>query len=106
LREFNVTNADILELAAGRPMKPQEKAMLMALSVQAWKYYESGRQLTPLLDADSRACMWVMMEIYSGLLAKIDQRQGDVFTERVSVPTRQKIYALVRGAAMSMRTRS
>lgn len=106
LREFNVTNADILELAAGRAMKPHEKAMLMALSVQAWKYYESGRQLIPLLDADSRACMWVMMEIYSGLLAKIDQRQGDVFTERVSVPTRQKIFALVRGAAMSMRTRA
>ena len=106
LREFNVTDSDILELAAGRPMKPHEKAMLMALSVQAWQYYESGRQLIPLLDADSRACMWVMMEIYSGLLAKIDQRQGDVFTERVSVSTRQKIFALVRGAGMSMRFRS
>jgi phytoene synthase len=105
LREFNVTNADILELATGREMKPSERAMLMALSVQAWKYYESGRQLIDLLDADSRACMWVMIEIYSGLLAKIDQRQGDVFSERISVPTAQKILALVRGAAMSMRTR-
>ena len=105
LREFNVTNADIFELAAGRSMKPNEKAMLMGLSVQAWKYYESGRQLIPLLDPDSRPCMWVMMEIYSGLLAKIDERQGDVFTERVSVPTREKIFALVRGAAMSMRAR-
>ena len=105
LREFNVTNSDILELAAGRPMNPHEKAMIMALSVQAWEYYESGRQLIPLLDADSRACMWVMMEIYSGLLAKIDHRQGDVFTQRVAVPTRQKIFALLRGAAMSMRSR-
>lgn len=106
LREFNVTNAEILELAAGRPMKPNEKAMIMALSVQAWEYYASGRELISLLDADSRACMWVMMEIYSGLLAKIDQRQGDVFTERVAVPTSQKIFALLRGAAMSMRARS
>ena len=106
LREFNVTNAEVLELAAGRPIKPHEKAMIMALSVQAWEYYASGRELIPLLDADSRACMWVMMEIYSGLLAKIDQRQGDVFTERVAVPTSQKIFALLRGAAMSMRARS
>jgi len=106
LREFSVTNADILQLAAGRPMKPNEHAMLMALSVQAWEYYESGRQLIPLLDPDSRPCMWVMIEIYSGLLAKIDQRQGDVFSERVSVPTRQKIFALVRGAAMSMRAKA
>ena len=106
LREFNVTNAEILELSAGRPMKPNEKAMIMALSVQAWEYYASGRELIPLLDADSRACMWVMLEIYSGLLAKIDQRQGDVFTERVAVPTSQKIFALLRGAAMSVRARN
>ena len=106
LREFNVTNGDILAMAAGRPIKPQEKAMLAALSARAWKYYESGRQLIPLLDADSRACMWVMMEIYSGLLARIDQRQGDVFSERVSLPARQKLFALLRGAAMSMRLRS
>jgi 15-cis-phytoene synthase len=78
----------------------------MALSVQAWEYYESGRQLIPLLDPDSRACLWVMIEIYSGLLAKIDRRQGDVFSERVAVSTSQKIFALVRGAAMSMTVRA
>jgi phytoene synthase len=105
LREFDVTNDDILALSAGRAMKPNEHAMLMALSVQAWEYYESGRQLIALLDPDSRACMWVMLEIYSGLLAKIDDRQGDVFSQRVSVPTPQKLFALVRGAAMSMRAR-
>jgi phytoene synthase len=105
LREFGVTNADVLALSAGRPMKPNEHAMLMALSVQAWEYYESGRQLIDLLDADSRSCLWVMIEIYSGLLKKIDRRQGDVFSERVSLPTRQKLFALVRGAAMAMRAR-
>jgi len=105
LREFDVTNADILQLANGRALKPNERAMLMALSVQAWEYYESGRKLIPLIDADSRACLWVMIEIYSGLLTKIDQRQGDVFSQRVSVPTPQKIFALMRGAAMSMRAR-
>jgi phytoene synthase len=106
LHEFAITNADILELAGGRALKPNERAMLMALSVQAWEYYESGRQLIALIDADSRACLWVMIEIYSGLLAKIDQRQGDVFSERVSLPTGQKIFALIRGAAMSLRQRS
>ena len=105
LHEFGVTNGDILELASGRSLKPNERAMLMALSVQAWEYYESGRQLINLLDADSRPCMWVMVEIYSGLLAKIDQRQGDVFSIRISVPTRKKLFALLRGAAMSVRMR-
>jgi phytoene synthase len=105
LREFGVTNADILTLCAGRTMKPNERAMLMALSVQAWEYYEAGRKLIPLVDPDSRACMWVMHTIYSGLLAKIDQRQGDVFSQRVSLPTSRKMFALVRGMAMAMRSR-
>ena len=106
LAEFNVTNADILDLAAGRAMKANERAMVVALSVQAWKYYESARELLPLLDADSRAALWVLVEIYSGLLGKIDELGGDVFTTRVSVPTREKLMALVRGAAMSMRARA
>ena len=105
LREFEMTNADILALAAGRPMQPNERALIMAVSVQAWDYYESGRQLTNLLDRDSRACLWVMIEIYSGLLARIDHRQGDVFSERVSLPTSRKLFALIRGAAMSVGTR-
>ena len=104
LHEFSVSNEDILALAAARPLKPNERAMITALSVQAWEYYEAGRQLIPLIDPDSRPAMWVLVEIYSGLLEKIDRREGDVFTERVSVPTRQKIAALLRGAAMSLRT--
>lgn len=105
LREFDVSNEDVLELARGRELRANERALIAALSVQAWEYYEAARQLIPLLDADSRAAMWVLVEIYSGLLKKIDQREGDVFSERVSVPTRQKIFALVRGAAMAVRGR-
>jgi len=105
LREFGLTNADILALAGGRPIRANERAMLVGLSVQAWEYYESARELIPLLDQDSRPAMWVLVNIYSGLLGKIDRRQGDVFSTRVSVPTREKVYALVRGAAMSVRAR-
>ena len=105
LREFDVSNEDVLELARGRELKANERALMGGLSVQAWEYYEAARQLIPLLDADSRAAMWVLVEIYSGLLKKIDQREGDVFSERVSVPARQKVFALVRGAAMAARGR-
>jgi phytoene synthase len=103
LREFAVSDADLRELSSGRIMKPNERAMLMGLSVQAWEYYEAGRSLIPLLDADSRPCLWVMIEIYSGLLTKIDQRHGDVFSKRVSLATPRKILTLVRGAAMTLR---
>ena len=79
--------------------------MVVALSVQAWEYYEAAQALLPLIDADSRAALWVMVKIYSGLLGEIDRRQGDVFSARVRVPRRRKVFALVRGAAMSARAR-
>ncbi len=106
LREFGVTNEDVLAMASGRALEANERAMLVALSVQAWEYYESARELLPMIDADSRAALWVLVKIYSDLLGSIDRRQGDVFSVRVRVPTRQKMFALVRGTAMSLRARS
>ncbi len=105
LREFDVSNEDVQAMTTGRALKPNERAMMTALSVQAREYYEAGRRLLPLIDADSRAALWVLVEIYSGLLAQIDRRRGDVFSVRVSVPTTRKVFTLVRGAAMTLRRR-
>jgi phytoene synthase len=105
LEEFGVTNADVLELAAGRAMRRNERAMLHGLSVQAWEYYEASRTLLPMIDADARGAMWVLVTIYSGLLRKIDEHEGDVFSQRVSVPTGSKVMTLLRGAAMSLGAR-
>ena len=105
LDEFGVSIADVMELPLGRPMRANERAMLTALSVQAWEYYEAAQQLLPLIDADARGALWVLVEIYSGLLKKIDERECDVFSERVTVQTRGKVVALVKGAAMSLRAR-
>ena len=106
LAEFNIANDDILALATRREMKANERALVAAMSVQASNYYKSARELLPLIDADSRAALWVMVEIYSGLLSKIDAMGGDVFATRVTVPTREKLLVLLRGAAMSMRART
>ena len=105
LEEFEVSNADVFALAGGRTIKENERAMLVGLSLQAWEYYEAAQELLPMIDADSRAALWVLVEIYSGLLKRIDLRGGDVFSERVSVPTSGKVVALLRGAVMSMRAR-
>jgi phytoene synthase len=105
LTEFGVTNQDIMELAGGRPMQPRERSMLIALSVQAWEYYEAAQQLLPMVEADSRGALWVLVRIYSGLLKQIDLRDGDVFTQRASVPTASKVWSLARGAAMSIGVR-
>lgn len=105
LREFTVSNEELLGLADGHAMKPNERAMLTALSVQAWEYYAAARELLPLIDADSRAALWVLVEIYSGLLKEIDAKEMDVFGPRVSVSTPKKLLAMVQGAAMAVRAR-
>ncbi len=97
LAEFKVTNADVLALCSGRPLTPNERAMLSALSVQALEYYGSGWMLLPMVDRDSRPALWVLIAIYNRLLYRIEAREGDVFRLRVSVPTREKLLVLARG---------
>ena len=106
LDEYGAANEDIFAMAGGRPLKSNERALVAAMSARAWQYYGAARELLPLIDADSRAALWVMVKIYSGLLAEIDRTEGDVFSRRVSVPTRRKVYALARGAAMSVTARA
>ena len=105
MEEFGVSNADVLALAGGRPLQANEQAMLIGLSVQAWEYYEAAQALLPMIDADSRSALWTLVQIYSGLLRRIEERDGDVFRERVSVPTRTKVLTLMRAVAMQMRLR-
>jgi phytoene synthase len=103
LREFGVTNAELIAMVKGAPLRAKDRAMIVALSVQAWEFYAAADALLPLIDPDSRGALWVLVEIYSGLLGKIDRLQGDVFSKRASVPTPQKVLALVRGALISYR---
>ena len=105
LEEFAVSKTHLLELAAGRAMEANERAMLIGLSVQAWEYYAAAQALLPMVSTDSRAALWVLVRIYSRLLKEIDAREGDVFSKRVSVPTHTKMMTLVSGAAMAVRAR-
>ena len=64
---------------------------------RARKYYESAKWLMELIDEDSRAALWVLVEIYSRLLQKIADRNYDVLTERVRLTLWEKLKVLSRG---------
>ena len=64
---------------------------------RARKYYESAKWLMELIDEDSRAALWVLVEIYSRLLQKITDRNYDVLTERVRLTFWEKLKVLSRG---------
>jgi len=105
LREHSVTLERVEALAKGSPLQPVERAMLSALGARAEQYYKSAQELLPMIDADSRAALWVLVAIYHRLLGKIGEANSDVFSSRVAVPTAEKLWILGCGAAMSFRNR-
>lgn len=105
LHEFGVSVERVKMLASGVVMEANERAMLHALGLRAEKYYASADRLLPLIDADSRAALWVLVTIYHGLLLKISKADSDVFTQRISVSTPAKLTILAQGAVMTLRNR-
>jgi len=96
-----------LILAVAGEMPPATVAPLLRLEAErAYAYYRAADELIPLLHADSRAAMWVLVTIYRELLERIVAKDYDVFTERISVPSSRKLAILARGAAKSLRNRA
>jgi 15-cis-phytoene synthase len=105
LQEFSVSLDRVKLLASGSAMQPNERAMLQSLGAQAERYYQSASRLLPMIDADSRAALWVLVTIYHGLLLRISKAHSDVFTRRISVSTPAKLTILAQGAMMTLRNR-
>ena len=74
-------------------------ALLAGIARRAEGYYASAHQLLPLIDAESRPAMWVLVSIYHRLLKRIQDADYDVFSRRISVPLSQKLGILTTGQA-------
>ncbi len=83
------------DLAQG-PVKPALADLLRFEAERAWRFYEEGAALVSLVEADSRAALWALVRIYSGLLREIEGRGYDVFSSRVHLSARQKAEILLR----------
>jgi len=94
---FQLTNIlrDVNEdLARNRCYLP---LMIKMFAEDALAFYRSAEKLIPLIDADSRAALWVLVRIYFELLNTIYKADGDVFTVRRSVSDKRKAWILVQG---------
>ena len=89
------------QLTAGSLNDTAKSAQLRPLleyeADRARRYYESAQWLMELIEEDSRAALWVLVEIYSRLLKKIAARNYDVLSERVSLTFWEKLKVLSRG---------
>ena len=97
LAAHNVTLDSILHRPKGMPPSANERALLADIGKRAALYYGSADKLLPLIDAESRPALWVLVSIYHALLRRIERADYDVFTKRASVPTVQKVSILAAG---------
>ena len=64
---------------------------------RARQFYADAGELMPLIDEDSQAALWTLVEVYRRLLEKIASRKYDVFSERVRLTTAEKLLVLGKG---------
>jgi phytoene synthase len=105
LGEFGVGVDRVRALSSGAAIEEKDRAMLRTLGARAEVYYASADRLLPLIDADSRAALWVLVAIYHRLLVKISKADYDVFRQRISVSTPTKLAILATGGGMTLRNR-
>jgi phytoene synthase len=87
--------------AKGIGNSPEVLNLLRLEIAKAQAYYKASDELIPLLDADSRPAMRVLVTIYRELLERIAANPQQVFKTRVSVPRPQKLSILFRGLIQS-----
>ena len=97
LKAHDVPLETILHRRGASPPTPNERSLLADIAGRAEHYYRSAAALLPLIHAESRPALWVLVSIYHELLRRIERSQYDVFTRRASVPLPQKLSILTLG---------
>lgn len=105
LQASGTSPAELASVRTGRDLTEPQRLVLAGIARRAHAYYHSAGRLLPLIDADSRPALRVLVNIYSRLLTKIEARHFDVFTERVQVPTWQKLAILSGGMTRTLLSR-
>ncbi len=95
--ELAAHGVDEAQLRA-RTMTGGLRAFLATHGDRARCQLSSGRRLLPQLPRRSRACPWLLSEIYGRILARIVEADYRVFGQRVSLPAIEKLWLLLSSA--------
>lgn len=99
LKAHGVELEGLLKRRKGSGPASSERAALKEIGLRAERFYASAQALMPLIDKESRPALGVLVEIYHALLKRIEKADYDVFTQRASVPTVEKLRILAVGMA-------
>ena len=105
LKQFHLTLEQFTARQSGKKMTADERGLMAMEAGRAREYYRAADNLLPLIARDSRAAMWVLVTIYRRLLQRIENTHYEVFAERVTMSTGEKLWILARGLWMAFRLR-
>ena len=103
--KFSVDAGELVRLKNGQHMTLNQRELMEYEAQRAREYYQAAKELLPLIHADSRPALWVLVSIYRTLLDRIEARGFDVFSKRVSVGTMTKLRILLRGMVQALLNR-
>jgi squalene synthase HpnC/squalene synthase HpnD len=63
---------------------------------RAWQCYENGAALLGLIDQKSRPALWLLVHTYTALLARIENLDFAVFSERVRLSRAEKLVFIAK----------
>ena len=92
MESFGYSERELL----GRVVDSRFRDLMRFQSERARSYFDSGRRLIPLVEADSRACPSVLHGVYSAILSRIESSGFNVFDERIGLSTGQKLLLAAR----------
>jgi len=92
LTHFGVSKEDLGRNEATLGMRE----LLRFEADRAWKFYEEGAELLGLIEEDSRGTLWLLVQTYSGLLARIESVDFAVFGERVRLSKAEKLRLIAK----------
>jgi squalene synthase HpnC/squalene synthase HpnD len=72
------------------------RELLRFTADRAWQNYEEGAALYGLIEADSRAALWLLVRTYSALLSRIEALDFAVFGERVRLSRAEKMMFIAK----------
>jgi phytoene synthase len=105
LKQFHLTLDQLITRRADQPVTLDERGLMAMEAGRAREYYRAADSLLPLISPDSRAALWVLVTIYRRLLQRIENAHYEVFAQRVSVTTAEKLWILGCGLWMALRLR-
>ncbi len=93
LKRYGCTQRDL----SSRIASPSFVQLMRFEADRAWRFYEEGAPLLDLINRDSRAALWTLIRIYSGILAKIESIHYDVLAKpHPGLSSLEKVWIMLR----------